>query len=89
MDAMHHWLQSRVAPGRDDPRAAAARAPRDAPQIVGELVPDADEARLVAVVYLAELAIRHLLDGHGAAGARLGDPAVWLVPAAADGAALL
>lgn len=89
MDAMHHWLQSRVAPGRDDPRGAAARAPRDAPRIVGELVPDAEEARLVAVVYLAELAIRHLLDGQGSAGARLGDPAGWLVPAAADGAALL
>jgi hypothetical protein len=39
------------------------------------------EARLIAVLYLAELAVRYLADRQAEAGALLGQPGTWLIPA--------
>jgi hypothetical protein len=88
-DALHCWLQGRVIPGGDEPRAAATRCIAEAPRILEGLVQSSREAQLVAFGYLAELATRHLADGQSAAGARLGDAGAWLVPAAVAEAAKL
>jgi hypothetical protein len=39
------------------------------------------EAHLVAILYLAELSTRYLADRQAEAGARLGQPGTWLIPA--------
>ena len=41
----------------------------------------AAEARLIGVLYLAELSVRYLADRQAEAGARLGQPGTWLIPA--------
>jgi hypothetical protein len=39
------------------------------------------EARLTAALYLADVATRYLVDRQAQAGAPLGDPGTWLIPA--------
>ncbi len=80
-DALHYWLQARaVADGRD-PRQAAAACVEQAPVLLEPFgLPPAD-ARLTALVYLADLAVRYLADRQEQAGARLGAPGGWLIPA--------
>jgi hypothetical protein len=41
----------------------------------------ADEARLTALLYLAELSVRYLADRQAETGNRLGRPGSWLIPA--------
>lgn len=80
-DALHYRLQSAVVRRREPPPAAAAECVRTAPSALAAFgVPDA-EARLVAVLYLAELSARYLADRQAEAGARLGRPGAWLIPA--------
>ncbi len=80
-DALHCWLQSRaVARGRD-PRQAASDCVRQAPELLDPLGIPPSEARLTVLVYLADLAVRYLSDRQEQAGARLGAPRRWLVPA--------
>jgi hypothetical protein len=88
-DALHWWLQSQVVPGRRDPRAAAAGCVAGAARLLAPLDIPADKSRLTALAYLAELATRYLADRQAAAGARLGAPGQWLIPALAAGAAQL
>jgi Phosphotransferase enzyme family len=81
-DALHYQLQSQVAPGRrGDPMAMATQCPRRAAPLLAPLGVRAGEARLTATLYLAELAARYLVDRQAKAGARLGAPGEWLIPA--------
>jgi hypothetical protein len=80
-DALHHWLQTEVVPGRRDPANAARELIERAAALLDPFDVGADEARLTAVLYLAELAARYLADRQIEAGARLGAPGGWLIPA--------
>lgn len=80
-DALHYWLQARVARQRRDPGAAAARCVASAPEILAQFDVPPAQARLTALAYLAELSVRYLVDRQADAGARLGAPDRWLMPA--------
>ena len=87
-DALHYWLQSEVVDGaRRSPALAAAGLVERAP---GRCSPrsrsDPAQARLTALLYLAELSARYLADRQAEAGARLGAPGDWLIPALLTGA---
>ncbi len=80
-DALHFWLQARaVADGRD-PRLAAAACVEQAPALLEPFGLAPDQAHLTALVYLADLSVRYLADRQEQAGARLGAPGMWLIPA--------
>jgi hypothetical protein len=83
-DALHYKLQREVVPGHREPRAAAADCIQGAPQSLAAFGLDAGEARITATLYLADLATRYLADRQAQAGARLGSPEAWLIPAIAD-----
>jgi hypothetical protein len=82
-DRLHYWLQGEIGPRRRDPLAVSTACPKLAPQLLAPLGIGAVEARLTAVLYLADLAIRYLADRQAEAGARLGAPGTWLIPALA------
>lgn len=88
-DALHHWLQSEVVSGRRDPAVAAADCVERAPALLGPLAGTASAARLTALLYLSELSARYLGDRQAEAGARLGAPGRWLIPAVVAGAGRL
>lgn len=79
-DALHHWLQTRLAPGRPDPRTAAQECSWNAVQLLRPFGVDPVQARLTGVAYLAELATRYLTDRQAEMGARYGAPGTWLIP---------
>jgi hypothetical protein len=80
-DALHYRLQSAVLRRWQKPATAAAECVRAAPRSLVPYGVPATEARLVAVLYLAELSARYLADRQAEAGARLGQPGTWLLPA--------
>jgi hypothetical protein len=80
-DALHHQLQATVASGRQPPRAAASRCLEQAPTQLAPFHIPPRPARLTAVLYLADLATRYLADRQAQAGAHLGSPGTWLIPA--------
>jgi hypothetical protein len=80
-DALHRWVQTEVRPGRRDPRAVAAECPERAADLIAPFGTGGRQARLTASLYLAELATRYLVDRQAQAGARLGTPGAWLIPA--------
>lgn len=81
-DALHYQLQVQAMPGRrNDPRAVAARCPESAAPLLAPFGITASEARLTATLYLTELAARYLGDRQARAGAPLGAPGTWLIPA--------
>lgn len=80
-DALHYWLQTEVGPSHRDPKAAATACVQDAPALLAPLGVSARQARVTALLYLADLATRYLSDQQAAAGARLGAPGSWLIPA--------
>jgi hypothetical protein len=80
-DPLHYRLQSDVVRRRRPPAEAAAACVRDAAACLAPFGVPAGEARLVAVLYLAELSARYLADRQAEAGARLGRPGTWLIPA--------
>lgn len=80
-DALHYWLQREVGMSRRDPRTAAGACLEHAPRLLGSFGIAAAEAELTAVLYLADLATRYLVDRQAQAGARLGATGTWLVPA--------
>lgn len=88
-DILHCWLQSQVVPGRRDPREAAADLIGRAASLLAPLGIGPAEALPTALAYVADLAIRYLADRQAAAGARLGAPGQWLIPALIAGAARL
>jgi hypothetical protein len=83
-DALHYRLQKDVVPGRREPRAAAAGCIKGAPLALGGFGLGAAEARITATLYLADLATRYLADRQAQAGALLGAPGAWLIPAITD-----
>ena len=80
-DALHHQLQAEVAGTRSDPQAAALRCLERAPRNLAPFGLSPAQARLTAVLYLTELATRYLADRQAQAGAPLGAPRTWLIPA--------
>ncbi|MBO0772736.1 MAG: hypothetical protein J2P35_14870 [Actinobacteria bacterium] len=82
-DALHYWLQHAAAPGNREPAIAAADCVGAAPRLLAPFAVPAGPARLTALLYLAELGTRYLLDKQARAGARLGAPGRWLIPALA------
>ena len=80
-DALHYWLQSEVGPQHRDPLAAATDCPEHAAGLLAPFGIDPARARLTAALYLADVATRYLVDRQAAAGAPLGAPGTWLIPA--------
>ena len=80
-DALHYWLQTEVVPARGDPRAAAAGCINRAPERLTPFGAGPGQARLTAILYLADLATRYLTDRQDKAGAKLGQAGSWLIPA--------
>jgi hypothetical protein len=80
-DALHYWLQTEVGPAHRDPPAAACGCARNAAGLLAPFGVAAADARLTAMLYLADLATRYLVDRQAKAGARLGAPGQWLIPA--------
>jgi hypothetical protein len=80
-DVLHHRLQAAVVSRRQPPRAAAADCVRAAASTLASAGVPRGEAHLVALLYLAELSTRYLADRQADAGARLGRPGAWLIPA--------
>lgn len=80
-DALHYWLQRQVSPQRRHPADAALQLIRRAGGLLEPFGVTAREARLTAVLYLAELSARYLRDRQEDAGAKLGNPGWWLIPA--------
>lgn len=82
-DALHYWLQNEVVPGRRDPLESAADCLAHAGQLLAPFGTSATNARITAALYLADLATRYLVDRQSEAGAPLGSPGAWLIPALA------
>ena len=80
-DPLHYGLQTAVVRHRRPPRDAAAECVENAATTLAPVGVPAAEAQLVAVLYLAELSARYLADRQAEAGARLGHPGTWLIPA--------
>jgi hypothetical protein len=80
-DALHYWLQSEVGPQHRDPLAAATDCPEHAAGLLAPFAIDPARARLTAALYLADVATRYLVDRQAQAGAPLGAPGTWLIPA--------
>ena len=80
-DPLHYGLQTAVVRRRRPPRDAAAECVENAATTLAPVGVPAAEAQLVAVLYLAELSARYLADRQAEAGARLGCPGTWLIPA--------
>jgi hypothetical protein len=83
-DALHYKMQSDVVAGRRAPLAAAASCIAEAPQSLAAFGLGASEARTTGILYLADLATRYLADRQAQAGATLGAPGEWLIPAITD-----
>jgi hypothetical protein len=80
-DALHYWLQGAVRRPSEDPALTAQRCVALAPELLTPFGVAEPAARLTALAYLAELSARYLADRQEAAGARLGAPRRWLLPA--------
>jgi hypothetical protein len=80
-DALHYWLRTAVWRKQRNPASAARELITRSANLLSPFGVDAREARLTAVLYLAELATRDLADRQEDAGARLGSPGAWLIPA--------
>jgi hypothetical protein len=80
-DALHHWLQNEVGPQHRDPLEAASGCTGRAAELLAPFGIGAREARLTSALYLADVATRYLVDRQAQAGAPLGAPGTWLIPA--------
>lgn len=80
-DALHYWLNERVVRPSNDPVRAARDCVASAPRLLDGFGVRADQAKLTALAYLADLSVRYLADRQAEAGARLGAPGRWLIPA--------
>ena len=85
-DALHHWLQTRLARSTATRSTAAAdRTWKCGRQLLAPFGISPLQARLTGIAYLAELAIRYLVDRQAEMGARNGDAGTWLIPAMVTG----
>jgi hypothetical protein len=80
-DALHCWLQAEVTRNRREPAETAKACVRRAPVLLEPFGVAGHEARLTALLYLADLSVRYLADRQEKAGAALGAPRRWLLPA--------
>jgi hypothetical protein len=80
-DVLHYQLQVGVSARGSSPARAASELVRDGGALLEPFGVPPREARLTALLYLAEVAVRYLVDGQEDAGARLGNPGWWLTPA--------
>ncbi len=80
-DALHYWLNERVMRQSQNPAAAASKCVAAAPRLLDAFGVSPEQARLTALAYLADLSVRYLADRQAQAGARLGAPGRWLIPA--------
>lgn len=80
-DALHYALQSAVIRRQRPPQAAAAECVATAATALAPFGTTAATAPVVALLYLADLSVRYLADRQAEAGARLGRPRTWLIPA--------
>jgi hypothetical protein len=88
-DALHYGLQAELKQAElkmwhRDPRDAAAKCITDAPHALSPFGIDAVPAQITALLYLADLATRYLVDRQAQAGSPLGAPGTWLLPAIRD-----
>jgi hypothetical protein len=88
-DPLHYWLQANAVGHRGDPRQAAAECVTRSARLLDPLGVPPDESHVTALLYLADLAVRYLSDRQEQAGARLGAPRLWLIPALSDGVTAL
>jgi hypothetical protein len=70
-----------VGPQHRDPLAAATDCLEHAAPLLAPFGADPVHARLTAALYLADVATRYLVDRQAQAGAPLGAPGTWLIPA--------
>lgn len=84
-DALHCWLQAEVVGNASDPARAAVTCLRRAPALLEPFDVTTPRARLTALLYLADLSVRYLADRQEHAGAKLGAPRRWLLPALTSG----
>jgi hypothetical protein len=80
-DALHYWLQARAVDHKRDPERTALDCVGQAPALLAPLGVTRAEATPTVLAYLADLAVRYLSDRQEQAGARLGAPRRWLIPA--------
>jgi hypothetical protein len=80
-DALHCWLQAEVVGNKAEPADAARACVRGAAELLKPFGVARREARLTALLYLADLSVRYLTDRQEEAGAALGAPRRWLLPA--------
>jgi hypothetical protein len=87
-DALHYRLNHAIWTARRPPELAARATLDRADSLVEPFGVRAGSAatRLTTLLYLAELSLRYLRDRQDAAGAWLGEPQRWLLPALAAGA---
>jgi hypothetical protein len=88
-DPLHCWLQAEVVGNRREPAEAATACVRRARELLEPFGVAGFEARLTALLYLADLSVRYLADRQEQAGAKLGAPRRWLLPALKAGIAEL
>jgi hypothetical protein len=81
-DTLHSALQTDLVTRGIDPRRAADDHLARAHELLRPFGFGPHQARAVSMGYLVELAARYLTDRQQEAGARLGDVAAWLLPAA-------
>ena len=84
-DALHCWLQAEVVGNRREPAGAANACVQRAPELLEPFGVSRQEACLTALLYLADLSVRYLADRQEQAGAALGAPRRWLLPALTAG----
>jgi hypothetical protein len=85
-DAVHYVFQDAVVRGGVDPAVAVTRCLDDAARLLapfGVTSPGVVAARLTALLYFIDIAARYLADKQAEAGASLGRPREWLLPALA------
>ncbi|HUC58978.1 MAG TPA: hypothetical protein VMA95_16370 [Streptosporangiaceae bacterium] len=85
-DALHYRIQARVVRA-EDPLLVAGQCADEAAGLLAPFGVGRAQARLTALLYLAELSVRYLADRQEEAGARLGAPRRWLLPALEAGVA--
>ncbi|MGN6793575.1 MAG: hypothetical protein ACTHJW_14415 [Streptosporangiaceae bacterium] len=85
LDALHCWLQAEVVRNRRKPAEAALACVRRAPALLEPFGVTGQRAHLTALLYLADLSVRYLADQQEQAGAALGAPRRWLLPALTTG----
>ena len=80
-DALHYRLQEDLVSSHRDPGADAASCIENAADVLAPFEITGSQARLICILYLADLATRYLCDRQAEAGAPLGAVSGWLIPA--------